>query len=425
LHLFNENATFVKTKVTEIKKLSACSLPASRINSEQKKANIFITNRLFTNKIQAMIKMKHSAVIAILLINLWGLPCFSQTAYKIIGDLSGFKDSSMIYLFDKDSDVKIDSTRIVNNKFELNGKVESAVKCRIAVKHPTKPKWLKNDFWLENSVIHVKADVNNFRDGEIVGSAMQDQENDLNKWIAPLESSRTEVVEKIVKTEASNKSQYDSLLNVNKDIELKIAQSKERFVSAHLDWEYSSYVLYSLVKHFSISQKDCKSLYEKLSSKVRASKYGLLLSNYLALSTDFKIGDRYKAFTLSTIEGLPVTVSSKKGKYILLHFWESSCSHSREENKTLLQINNLFKTKGLEIVAVCLDSNKETWQQTIKSDGINWLTVSDLKGYDGSVPMIYRIDYVPQNFLIDPNGIIIDKDLRGEKLIERLGEILK
>ncbi|HEX2937251.1 MAG TPA: TlpA disulfide reductase family protein [Bacteroidales bacterium] len=382
-------------------------------------------NLLFTNKMQAAIKKKHSIVISILLINLWGLSCFSQSGYKIIGDLSGFKDSSMIYLFDKDNDVKIDSASIVNNKFELKGNVESAVKCRIAVKHPTKPKWLKNDFWLENSVIHFKADINNFGDGEVVGSAMQDQENGLNKWSTELESRRTEVVEKIVKTESSNKSQYDSLLNVNRDIEFKIAQSKKQFVSEHLDREYSSYVLYSLVKHFSISKKDCQLLYEKLSGKVRASKYGLLLQNYLALCTNFRIGDRFKEFTLSTIEGLSVTISSKKGVYILLHFWESSCSHSREENKTLLHINNLYKTEGLEIVAVCLDSHKDTWQQTIKSDGINWLTVSDLKGYDGSVAMIYRIDYVPQNFLIDPNGIIIDKDLHGDKLIERLGEIYK
>ncbi len=372
-----------------------------------------------------MIKNKHSAVIFTLLINLLGLPCFSQSGYKIIGELTGFKDSSMVYLFDKDRDVKIDSSSIVNNKFELNGKVEFIAKCRIAAKHPTKSKWLKNDFWLENSIIHFKADLNNFRDGEVVGSAMQDQENELNKWIAPLESSRTELVDKIVKTASANKTQYDSLLNVNRDIESKIAQSKEQFVLAHLDWEYSSYVLYSLIKHMSFPKKECKSLYERLSSKVKASKYGLLLGNYLALCTDFKIGDQCQAFTLSTIDGHPVTLSSKKGRDILLHFWESSCSHSREENKTLLQINELYKAKGLEIIAVCLDSQKDTWQQAIETDSINWLTVSDLKGYDGPVAMIYRIDYVPQNFLIDPDGIIIDKDLRGEKLFERLGEIYK
>lgn len=372
-----------------------------------------------------MIKKKRSAVILILLINLSGLTSFSQSGYKIIGELTGFKDSLMVYLFDKDRDVKIDSARILNNKFELNGKVESIAKCRIAAKHPTKSKWLKKDFWLENSIIHFKADINNFREGEVIGSAMQDQENELNKWISPLESRRTEVVDKIIKTESANKTQYDSLLNVNRDIESKIAQSKDQFILAHLDWEYSSYVLYSLVKHFSISKSDCKSLYDKFPDRIKGSKYGILLGNYLALSTDFRIGDRFKDFTLSTIDGHPVTLSGKKGRYILLHFWESSCSHSREENKTLLQINELYKAKGFEIVAVCLDSQKDTWQQAIITDKINWVTISDLKGYDGSVAMIYRIDYVPQNFLIDPNGIIIDKDLRGEKLVDRMEKLFK
>lgn len=123
------------------------------------------------------------------------------------------------------------------------------------------------------------------------------------------------------------------------------------------------------------------------------------------------------------IDGNLVGLNNFDNKYILLEFWGSGCGPCRMENPNLLKNYKAYRDKGFEIVSISLDKKRENWENAVKKDSMIWTTVSDLKGYDGDVAITYSIYFIPTNYLIDTNGLIIAKNLRGEKLGEKLKEI--
>ena len=118
-------------------------------------------------------------------------------------------------------------------------------------------------------------------------------------------------------------------------------------------------------------------------------------------------------------------MSELNGKVILLEFWASWCGPCRQENPNLVKTYNIFNPKGFEIFAVSLDEDKESWLKAIQEDNLKWKHVSDLKGSRNEASLIYGINGIPDNFLISENGEIIGRNLRGDKLNQKLKEILK
>jgi peroxiredoxin len=130
-------------------------------------------------------------------------------------------------------------------------------------------------------------------------------------------------------------------------------------------------------------------------------------------------------FTLPDANGTPVTLSSYKGKYVLIDFWASWCGPCRQENPNVVKAYNKYKTKKFTIIGVSLDKPgaKDAWMSAIKNDGLTWTQVSDLQFWDNKAAKLYGITSIPQNFLLDPTGKIIAKNLRGGDLEAKLAEI--
>lgn len=129
--------------------------------------------------------------------------------------------------------------------------------------------------------------------------------------------------------------------------------------------------------------------------------------------------------TMNDVNGKPVSISSFKGKYVLIDFWASWCGPCRMENPNVVAAYNRFKNKNFTILGVSLDEDKAAWQKAIVKDNLTWTHMSDLKQWESAAVPAYTFEGIPFNVLVDPTGKIIASSLRGEELNNKLAEVLK
>jgi len=136
------------------------------------------------------------------------------------------------------------------------------------------------------------------------------------------------------------------------------------------------------------------------------------------------VGKTAPELVLNDPDGKSINLSSLKGKYVLIDFWASWCGPCRQENPNVVKMYSKFKSKGFEIYGVSLDDEKDNWIAAIKKDKLTWAHVSDLKGWQSEAASIYQVTGIPATYLLDKEGKIIAKNLRGKALEDKLAEVL-
>ncbi len=140
---------------------------------------------------------------------------------------------------------------------------------------------------------------------------------------------------------------------------------------------------------------------------------------------EVNVGDMAPEISLPNMDNKVITLSGLRGKYVLVDFWGSFCPPCREENPNIVKAYKRFKDKGFEIFGISLDDNKVDWDKAVKDDHISWIQVCDLKKWESPIAKRYGVDGIPANFLLDPSGKVIARNLHGDKLDEMLESVLR
>lgn len=168
-----------------------------------------------------------------------------------------------------------------------------------------------------------------------------------------------------------------------------------------------------------------KAVRAKLSPSLAASPYVRDLDDIILKLENVQIGKTAPEFSLPDTAGVAVSLSDFRGQYVLLDFWASWCPPCRRENPNVVKAFQENKDKNFTVVGISLDNNKDKWLKAIADDSLTWTHLSDLKYWDSEIPALYGVRGIPANVLLDPDGVIIAKNITGEELHTKLKEVLK
>ena len=331
------------------------------------------------------------------------------------------------------SNKMIDSAIITNGSFVINGRLLNPTSASLLIDH--KGTGLERvdstadvlNFYLEKGEITVNS-ADSAKKAQVSGSKINDDSKRLIAQLKPIMDKAQSLAEEQKTATAQQRSSADfqnSIQQRYKQLQIEQKAAIKIFILSNPN-SYLSFMALYQVGGPSPNPAELDTLFNSLSPEIKGTEQAKLFKNSLEELRHTGIGATAPDFTQNDVNGVPVKLSSFRGKYVLLDFWASWCGPCRQENPNVVKAYNRYKGKNFTILSVSLDKadGKNNWLAAIRNDGLTWTQVSDLKFWDNAAAQLYYITSIPSNFLIDPNGKIIGHDLRGEDLDNKLEEVL-
>ena len=332
----------------------------------------------------------------------------------IQGDIKNVQDNSTVILIDAVGNKVLDSAKIVNGKFSISKKLDFTSFYGLVFVSSNKSVGL----FVGNDDVEIKGDINNAEAFDIKGASTLELYISFVRTLLP-KVQKLQALKSSIESTKEVKIK-DSILALIKLGETDFENTAVELIKANKQSPVAAYFLLQL-NGFPYISTHFNELYTLLDENV---KKGPIADAIVKLQLG-KVGSVLPDFTQNDASGKPISLSSFKGKYVLVDFWASWCGPCRAENPNVVKAFNAYKGKGFTVLGVSLDDNKNKWLDAIKKDGLAWTQVSDLKGWYNVVAVQFGIQSIPANYLIDPNGVIIGKDLRGADLEAALAAKLK
>jgi peroxiredoxin len=364
------------------------------------------------------------------------LALLAQSNFTIKGSAKAIPNGNKIYLtYMEKGKMLTDSAVVSNGAFEFKGTIDAPSNANL-FNNINPYKKGANTRNLDYTSIYVEpgniivTSADSIKSVVASGTSSNDDNQKLKAMLKPI-TEREQALSKEYASYTKEQKEDKALMEALGAKFEEVGNQKTPIIVEFIKKNPNSYISLAQLKNLVEDEPIDKveGLYAGLSSELKSSDLGTKLLTAIDAAKKTSVGAMAMDFTQNDPDGKPVKLSDFRGKYVLVDFWASWCGPCRAENPHVVEAYQKFKDKNFTVLGVSLDggntrTTKEAWLKAVEKDQLTWTHVSDLKGWENEAARAWGIRGIPANFLIDPDGKIVAKNLRGQALQDKLAEIL-
>lgn len=360
-------------------------------------------------------------IIYLVILAVLSAGCSTKPHFVVNGNIAG--SDSVTFLLQKRGPARYETIDSVVSKkgiFKMTGTVEYPEMVILTAMNTMN----RMAFFLENTTIDINGKLDSLSNAKITGSKTQDEYKtflDADKILSDKYSGLYKAYQ--IAGQANDTSQISLIEKQLQATELEMTNMAKEYIKKNPASYFTPVLLASLSTEMEPAEIEADlNLLDSNVAKVPVVKE---IKDRLQATKVVSIGQKAPDFTLNDVNGNPVSLSSKIGsKLLLVDFWAAWCNPCRMENPNVVKVYNEFHKKGFDVFGVSLDRSKEDWVKAIADDKLTWTHVSDLQYWNNAAARLYAVNSIPANFLLDENGVIIARNLRGSELYDKVKQIL-
>lgn len=342
--------------------------------------------------------------------------------FTLNGSVEGAQ-SGIVYLQDRVLGLmqNLDSVSMENGTFTLKGKLEQprmlylridGIPARIAV-------------FMENSDINISITQAEPLVYEVVGSQSHDIYKQATQIALPHDERLRQLQQEIMDAEvAGNKEGADSIREMTTRVEQNKKADLKEYIQSHNDKSVSAFIARSQLLHGATAE-ELREIFAIFDTSLKGNRYYDEIEASLIALERVAPGNPALEIVLNNQEGQEIKLSDLQGNVVLISFWASWCPYCRQSNPELVKVYEQFGGNGFEVLGVSLDRDHGAWLKGIEEDGLKWIHVSDLKGWQSGPAADYAVRSIPQNVLIGADGTILERNVGYTELAKKLEDLLK
>ena len=346
--------------------------------------------------------------------------------YSVKGNAAGFEDGTTIIFYEVGGDnspISIDTLEIMNGKFEGHYAKSDDVTVNYLHVENTNSNLV---YFPENEDLQVTLYKDSLTSSFASGSKLNDAYTVFSKKIRAFNLQKQDNVKRFKQARQEGDNLAASQIQQNNaSLNLEEVAYKKQFISENTNSLFAAMLASEMLTRKEITGAEATAFVNKFSPKVAQSKLARGITRSVSLMKASDVGGTAPDFEAPTPTGEMLSLKETMGKYTIIDFWASWCRPCRAENPNVVSVYNKYHDKGLNIISVSLDraGQKDRWIQAIEDDKMDWYHVSNLKFWQDPIAKAYQVRSIPATFLIDENGTIVAKNLRGRALHTKIASL--